>query len=167
MGKKILLTNKGIHPYLPETLSKLGFEVVFDYTSSKAEIEQKINQFYGIVMKSRFRADKTFFKKGQKLKFLARVGVGFEHIDVAYAKKKGIEIILSPEGSRDAVGEHSIGLLLCLLNNLSKGDHEIRAGKWNREPNRGIELKGKTVGIIGFGNMGQAMAKRLIGFGVN
>jgi len=166
MTKKILLTNKGIHPYLPKTLSTLGFEVIFDYTSSKKVIEQKINQFYGVVMKSRFKADKAFFKKAKHLKFLARVGVGFEHIDVAYAKKKGIEIILSPEGSRDAVGEHSMGLLLCLLNNLSKGDREIRAGEWNREPNRGVELKGKTVGIIGFGNMGQAMAKRLLGFGV-
>ena len=166
MAKKILLTNKGIHPYLPEALTKLGFKVIFDFTSSKKEIDQKINQYYGVVMKSRFKADKAFFKKATKLKFLARVGVGFEHIDVAFAKKKGIEIILSPEGSRDAVGEHSIGLLLCLLNNLSKSDREIRAGKWEREPNRGIELKGKTVGIIGFGNMGQAMAKRLSGFGV-
>ena len=165
MTKKILLTNKGIHPYLPKTLAQLGFEVVFDYTSTKVEIEQKLGQFYGVVMKSRFKADKAFFKKGKQLKFLARVGVGFEHIDVNYAKKKGIEIILSPEGSRDAVGEHSMGLLLCLLNNLSKGDREIRARQWNREPNRGVEIKGKTVGIIGFGNMGQAMAKRLAGFG--
>jgi len=165
MTKKILLTNRGIHPYLPKALIKLGFEVVFDYTSSKAEIEERIAPFYGVVMKSRFRADKTFFKKATNLRFLARVGVGFEHINVAYAKKKSIEIILSPEGSRDAVGEHSMGLLLCLLNNLSKGDREIRAGQWNREPNRGIEIKGKTVGIIGFGNMGKAMAKRLLGFG--
>ncbi len=122
--------------------------------------------YYGVVMKSRFRADKSFFKNATNLRFLARVGVGFEHIDRTYAKKKGIEIILSPEGSRDAVGEHSMGLLLCLLNNLSKGDREIRKGQWLREPNRGVELKGKTVGIIGFGNMGQAMAKRLAGFGV-
>ena len=164
MKKKILLTNKGIHPYLPTALTKLGFEVVFDYISSKKEIEQKINQFYGVVMKSRFRADKSFFKKATNLKFLARVGVGFEHIEVVYAKKKGIEIILSPEGSRDAVGEHSMGLLLCLLNNLAKGDREIRAGQWNREPNRGIEIKGKTVGIIGFGNMGKAMAQRPVSY---
>lgn len=165
MIKKILLTNKGIHPYLSEALVTLGFEVIFDYYSPKIEIEQKIDQFYGIVMKSRFKADKVFFKKAINLRFLARVGVGFEHIDVDYAKKKGIEIILSPEGSRDAVGEHSMGLLLSLLNNLPKGDREIRLGHWNREPNRGVEIKGKTVGVIGFGNMGQAMAKRLVGFG--
>ena len=167
MTQKILLTNKGIHPYLPATLTKLGFQIDFDYNSSKKAIEQKINNYYGIVMKSRFRADASFFKQATNLRFLARVGVGFEHIDVVYAKKKGIEIILSPEGSRDAVGEHSMGLLLCLLNNLSKGDREIRKGLWNREPNRGVEIKGKTVGIIGFGNMGQSFAKRLAGFGAN
>lgn len=166
MTKKILLTNKGIHPYLPKALTKLGFQVDFDYTSTKEEIADKIDGYYGIVMKSRFRADKSFFKSATNLRFLARVGVGFEHIDIGYAKKKGIEIILSPEGSRDAVGEHSMGLLLCVLNNLSKGDREIREGQWLREPNRGVELKGKTVGIIGFGNMGQALAKRLAGFGV-
>lgn len=165
MAKKILLTNKGIHPYLPKALTKLGFQVDFDYSSTKAVIETKIKDYYGIVMKSRFRADATFFKQAINLKFLARVGVGFEHIDVAYAKKKGIKIILSPEGSRDAVGEHSMGLLLCLLNNLSKGDREIRAGQWVREPNRGVEIKGKTVGIIGFGNMGKSFAKCLAGFG--
>ena len=144
MAKKILLTNKGIHPYLPKALTKLGFQVDFDYTSTKAEIADKIGGYYGIVMKSRFRADKSFFKSARKLRFLSRVGVGFEHIDMEYAKKKGIEIILSPEGSRDAVGEHSMGLLLCVLNNLSKGDREIREGEWLREPNRGVELKGKT-----------------------
>ncbi|MEM1120905.1 MAG: NAD(P)-dependent oxidoreductase [Bacteroidota bacterium] len=165
MGKKILLTNKGIHPFLAKSLEKIGYECHFDYTSSKTEIEEKIAGYYGVVMKSRFRADKTFFKAAKNLAFLARVGVGFEHIDVKYAKKKGIEIILSPEGSREAVGEHTMGLLLCLLNNLHKGDREIRDGKWIREPNRGVEIKGKKVGIIGFGNMGKSFAKRLGGFG--
>ncbi len=164
MGKKILLTNKGIHPFLGKQLTKLGYDCEFDYTSSKAEIEAKINNYYGVVMKSRFKADASFFKKAKKLKFLARVGVGFEHIDVGFANKKGIEIILSPEGSRDAVGEHTMGLLLSLFNNLPKGDREIKAGKWIREPNRGIEVKGKTVGIIGYGNMGQSFARRLSGF---
>lgn len=166
MAKKILLTNKGIHSFLPKALTKLGFKCELDYTATKQEIEGKLHEYYGIVMKSRFRADKTFFKAAKNLKFLARVGVGFEHIDVQFARKKGIEIILSPEGSRDAVGEHTMGLLLCLLNNLAKGDREIRAGHWIREPNRGIELKGKKVGIIGFGNMGKSFAKRLQGFGV-
>lgn len=164
MSKKILLTNKGIHPYLGKQLAKLGYDCEFDYTSTKSEIEAKIHNYYGVVMKSRFKADDHFFKKAKYLKFLARVGVGFEHIDVDFANKKGIEIILSPEGSRDAVGEHTMGLLLSLFNNLPKGDREIKAGKWIREPNRGVEIKGKTVGIIGYGNMGKSFAKRLSGF---
>lgn len=165
MKKKILITNKGIHPYLGEQLIKIGYDCHFDYTSTKEELDNKIGNYFGVVMKSRFNADKAFFKKAKKLKFLARVGVGFEHIDIVYAKKKGIEIILSPEGSRDAVGEHTMGLLLCLFNNLTRTDREIKSGQWNREPNRGIEIKGKTVGIIGYGNMGKSFAKRLYGFG--
>lgn len=167
MAKKILLTNKGIHPYLGKQLKEMGYDCEFDYTSTKMEIEAKIHNYYGVVMKSRFKADATFFKKAKHLKFLARVGVGFEHIDVNFAKKKGINIILSPEGSRDAVGEHTMGLLLSLFNNLPKGDREIKAGKWVREPNRGVEIKGKTVGIIGYGNMGKSFAQRLSGFGAN
>ena len=164
MNRKILLTNQGIHPYLAEQLTELGFECHFDYTSSKKELEEKISNYVGVVMKSRFNADKSFFKKAKNLKFLARVGVGFEHIDIDFAKEKRIEIILSPEGSKDAVGEHTVGLLLCLFNNIAKADREIRAGAWIREPNRGIELKGKVVGIIGYGNMGRPFAKKLAGF---
>lgn len=164
MTKKILLTNKGIHPYLGKQLTKLGYDCEFDFTSAKAEIDAKIHNYFGVVMKSRFKADATFFEKAKQLKFLARVGVGFEHIDVDFAKKMKIKIILSPEGSRDAVGEHTMGLLLSLFNNLPKGDQEIKGGKWIREPNRGVEVKGKTVGIIGYGNMGKSFAQRLSGF---
>ena len=165
MSSKILITNPGIHFWLTEELTNLGYECHFDYDSDKTGIEQKITDYVGVVMKSRFRPDAAFFDKATHLRFLARVGVGFEHIDVQYAKKRGIKILLSPEGSRDAVGEHTLGLLLCLLNNLAKGDREIRSGQWIREPNRGVEIKGKKVGIIGFGNMGKAFAKRLSGFG--
>jgi len=149
MKGKILFTNPGIHPYLAQNLEKAGFECYFDY---KTPIEDLNLQAYtGVVMKSRFNADKAFFDKAPNLKFLARVGVGYEHIDRDYAQSKGIPVLLSPEGSMDAVGEHAI-------------DREIRAGQWLREPNRGIELKGKTVGIIGYGNMGQSIAKKLSGF---
>ncbi|MEM1221037.1 MAG: NAD(P)-dependent oxidoreductase, partial [Bacteroidota bacterium] len=103
--------------------------------------------------------------KASQLRFIAREGVGLEHIDVAYAEGKGIEVIISPEGSRDTVGEHAIGLLLMLMNRLSVADREVRAGGWNRESNRGTEIMGKTVGLIGYGNMGQSMARRLSGFG--
>ncbi len=162
---KILFTNPGIHPYLAQNLEKAGFECHFDYHTPKEEL--KLQNFTGIVMKSRFNADQAFFNQAPNLKFLARVGVGYEHIDMAYAKAKGIPVLLSPEGSMDAVGEHAIGMILSLFNKLNKADREIRAGQWLREPNRGIELKGKTVGIIGYGNMGQSIAKKLSGFEVN
>ena len=162
---KILFTNKGIHPYLPQQLSQYGFDCAFDYVSPKEKIQ--IQDYIGIVMKSRFKPDKAFFDRAKQLKFLARVGVGFEHIDVAYAKKVGIPVLLSPEGSKDAVGEHALGMLLSLFNNLNKADREIRQGQWIREPNRGVELAGKTVGIIGYGTMGRSFAKKISGFEVN
>lgn len=161
---KILFTNRGIHPYLPEQLTALGFDCHFDYDSPKEALQ--LEQYIGVVMKSRFHADQSFFDKGKQLKFLARVGVGFEHIDVAYAQQLGIPVLLSPEGSKDAVGEHAMGMLLSLLNHLNRADRAIRQGQWLREPNRGIELKGKTVGIIGYGTMGQSFAKKLSGFEV-
>jgi len=159
---KILFTNPGIHPHLAENLEKAGFECHFDYKTPKEDLD--LQAYTGVVMKSRFNADKAFFDKAPNLKFLARVGVGYEHIDRTYAKSKGIPVLLSPEGSMDAVGEHAIGMILSLFNKLNKADREIRAGQWLREPNRGIELKGKTVGIIGYGNMGQSIAKKLSGF---
>lgn len=161
---KILFTNPGIHPYLAQNLEKEGFECHFDYQTAKEALQ--LSDYIGVVMKSRFNADKAFFDKAPNLQFLARVGVGYEHIDMAYAKEKGIPVLLSPEGSMDAVGEHAIGMILSLFNKLNKADREIRAGQWLREPNRGIELKGKTVGIIGYGNMGQSIAKKLSGFDV-
>ena len=160
--EKILFTNSGIHPYLAEHLEKAGFECHFDYKTPKEALD--LESYTGVVMKSRFNADKAFFDKAPNLKFLARVGVGYEHIDRVYAKSKGIPVLLSPEGSMDAVGEHAIGMILSLFNKLNKADREIREGQWLREPNRGIELKGKTVGIIGYGNMGQSIAKKLSGF---
>ena len=163
MKNKILITNKWIHPFLLDRLRQLGFICETDFSSSREELGAKIKNYCGLVMKSRFTVNKAFLKKAVKLRFLARVGVGFEHIDVEYAQKKGIKLFLSPEGSRDAVGEHTLGLLLNLLNKISKADREIRQGAWFREPNRGIELKGKTVGIIGFGNMGRSFAKKISG----
>jgi D-3-phosphoglycerate dehydrogenase len=118
-------------------------------------------------MRSRFQADQTFIDRGHNLKFIAREGVGLEHINTEYAELKGIKIIYSPEGSRDTVAEHALGLLLMLMNKLSLADRQIRNGEWLREGNRGIEIKGKTVGIIGYGNMGSALAQRLKGFEAN
>tara|TARA_R110002020_G_scaffold303939_4_gene519644 strand:- start:15480 stop:16421 length:942 start_codon:yes stop_codon:yes gene_type:complete len=152
------------HPLLIQQLEEAGFENSEDYTSTKQEVEDKIDHYQGIVIRSRFKIDKTFLNKAKNLRFIARVGAGLESIDEDYAAEKGIQLIAAPEGNRNAVGEHSLGLLLSLFNKLNQADAEVRAGKWNRESNRGLELEGKTVGLIGYGNMGKAFAKKLQGF---
>ncbi|UMB59677.1 2-hydroxyacid dehydrogenase [Lutibacter sp. A80] len=154
------------HPLLITKLNDLGCQNVENYTASKTEIEAIISDYDGIVIRSRFKIDKTFIDAATNLKFIARVGAGLESIDVEYAHKKGIHLISAPEGNRNAVGEQALGMLLALFNNLKKADLEIRNGKWLREDNRGIELEGKTIGIIGYGNMGKAFAKKLKGFDV-
>ena len=154
------------HPLLINQLNDLGFINHEDYTSSKQEIESKINTYDGIILRSRFSIDKHFLDTAINLKFIGRVGAGLENIDCKYANKKGIALIAAPEGNSNAVGEHTLGMLLSLLNKLNKADQEVRSGKWLREDNRGIELDGKTVGIIGYGNMGKAFAKKLRGFEV-
>ncbi len=154
------------HPLLINQLNDLGFDNIENYTASKSEVEGIISNYDGIVIRSRFKIDKTFIDAATNLKFIARVGAGLESIDVNYAQKKGIHLISAPEGNRNAVGEQALGMLLALFNNLKKADLEIRNGKWLRENNRGIELEGKTVGIIGYGNMGKAFAKKLNGFDV-
>ena len=154
------------HPLLLKQLQELGFENQEDYTSTKSEVEAKIHKYDGIIIRSRFTIDKQFLDKATNLKFIGRVGAGLENIDCEYAEKKGIRLISAPEGNRNAVGEHALGMLLSLFNKLNKTDKEVREGKWLREENRGIELDGKTVGIIGYGNMGKAFAKKLRGFEV-
>lgn len=153
-----------VHPVLEERLTKLGVVCEHDYQSPKAVIEAKISNYQGVVIRSRFTLDNTFFDAATHLKFVARSGAGLENIDVAYAEKLGIKVINSPEGNRDAVGEHTIGMLLMLFNQLKKGDAEVRNAIWDREGNRGLELAGKTVGIIGYGFMGSSLAKKLVGF---
>lgn len=154
------------HPLLINQLQACGFENDEDYTSSKLAIEEKIHAYDGVIIRSRFSIDKTFLDAATNLKFIGRVGAGLENIDGDYAQKKGVQLIAAPEGNRNAVGEHALGMLLSLFNNLNKADHEVRSGHWLREDNRGIELDGKTVGLIGYGNMGKAFAKKLRGFDV-
>lgn len=166
MNRKILLIDQP-HPFLEEKLTKLNFECLPFYQASKEEIFNVLPECSGVVMRSRFKADKTFIDRGHDLKFIAREGVGLEHIDTEYAALKGIKVLYSPEGSRDTVAEHAIGMLLMLMNKLGAADRQIRAGQWLREPNRATEIKGKTVGIIGYGNMGSALAQRLKGFEAN
>lgn len=155
------------HPILLEILEREGFINEMDFTSSKEAIESKINDYDGVVIRSRFKIDKTFLDKAAHLKFIARVGAGLESIDCEYAIQKGIELISAPEGNRNAVGEHALGMLLSLFNKLNQADKSVKSGKWERERHRGFELEGKTVGIIGYGNMGKSFAKKLKGFDVN
>ena len=164
MTKKVLFLDT-VHPILEERLIVANFVCEHDYASAKQQIENKISEYFGMVIRSRFTIDKTFLDKATNLKFIARSGAGLENIDVKYAEKKGIRVFNSPEGNKDAVGEHAIGMLLMLFNQLKKGDTEVRKGIWDREGSRGLELSGKTVGIIGYGNMGSAFAEKLKGFG--
>ena len=160
---KILFVDS-VHPILEERLSASNCVLNFDYQSPKKEIETKINQYQGLVIRSRFPIDKQFLDLATNLKFIARSGAGLENIDVAYAEQKGIPVFNSPEGNMNAVGEQAIGMLLMLFNQLKKGDTEVRNGIWDREGNRGVEIAEKTIGIIGYGNMGKAFAKKLSGF---
>ncbi len=154
------------HELLINQLTDLGFTNDEDYTASKADIISKIHQYDGFIIRSRFSIDKAFLAAATNLKFIGRVGAGLENIDCDYAISKGISLISAPEGNRNAVGEHALAMLLSLFNKLNKADKEVRAGKWLREENRGVELDGKTVGLIGYGNMGKAFAKKLRGFDV-
>ncbi|KAA3639975.1 MAG: hydroxyacid dehydrogenase [Bacteroidetes bacterium] len=163
MNRKVLFINKA-HPVLEQELTKLGFECELDEQSTNDQIESKIHNYFGIVIRSRIGVDRSLLDKAVNLSFVAREGVGTEHIDLEYAAQKGITVITSPEGSRDAVGEHALGMLLSLMANLAKSDRQIRNGQWLREENRAYEIKGKTVGILGYGNMGRAFAQRLKGF---
>ena len=153
------------HPFLGKELEKIGFTNYYDFKTIKSDL--KISDFFGIIIRSRISIDKNFIDKCKNLKFIARIGSGIENIDVDYAKQKGIQIISTPEGNSNAVGEHALGMLLSILNNINSSNTEVKKGIWNRESNRGIELKSKTVGLIGYGNTGKSFAKKLIGFDVN
>lgn len=161
---KILLLDKN-HPLITEQLTAKNFILEEDFTSSYDEVCQKVGSYDGIIIRSRIPLDKNFLEKAKNLKFIARVGAGMENIDIPVAEKLGIRLINSPEGNRDSVAEHVVGMLLLLMNRLFIASQEVKNGIWLREENRGDELLGKTVGLIGYGNMGKATAKRLSGFG--
>lgn len=154
------------HPLLWEGLEKLGYKNVADYSSSKEDIEKVIAEYDGIIIRSRITLDRSFLEKATNLRFIGRVGAGLENIDTHYAMEQDIFLAAAPEGNRNAVGEHTLGMLLSLFNNFNKAHREIQRGIWDREGNRGVELDGKIVGIIGYGNMGKAFAQKLGGFDV-
>jgi len=164
--KNHILIVDDLHPAFMEQAEAFGFTCDYQPTMRLEEAYGIINNYDGLAIRSKFQVDKAFIDEAQNLRFICRAGAGMDNIDEEYAQAKGIELINAPEGNMDAVGEHAIGLLLSLMNNINRGDAEIRAGKWLREENRGHELKGKTVGIIGYGHMGSSFAKRLSGFGV-
>ena len=155
-----------VHPLLKQELEKENHICDSAYNKSKTEIQQIISNYQGIIIRSRFKIDKQFIDCGSNLKFIARAGSGLENIDVEYAENKNIHCYNAAKGNRQAVAEHALGMLLSLFNNLNNADQEVREGKWERERNRGIELAGKTVGIIGYGNNGSAFAEVLKGFNV-
>ena len=164
-SRKVLFIDSQ-HPRLQKDLQAAGFCCDMQYEWDSAKIAAELPNYMGIVIRSRIKLDKEIISKGTNLKFIARAGAGMENIDVAYAHSLGIHCLHAPEGNRDAVGEHAVGMLLSLFNNICRANNEVRNGIWIREGNRGVELQGKTVGIIGYGNMGSAFAKRLQGFGV-
>ncbi|MEX1187820.1 MAG: NAD(P)-dependent oxidoreductase [Bacteroidia bacterium] len=163
---KILFADSA-HPHLKGSLKLSGFTCDDLQETDLDSIKNVIFEYDGVVIRSKFKFDVAMISAAKNLKFIARVGAGMENIDVPYAQSKGIHCLHAPEGNRNAVAEHSMGLLLNLMNNMRKADIEVRSGQWIREGNRGFELEGKTVGIIGFGNTGQALARKLKCFDVN
>lgn len=155
-----------VHDSIKTSFIKLGWEVLEWFDLSRDELKENLLEIDGIILRSRIKMDADLLQYAKKLRFIGRPGAGLENIDCAYCQEKGIKVFRSPEGNRDALAEHAMGMLLMLLNNLKRADNEVREGVWRREENRGHELMGKTVGIIGYGYMGEAFAKRLTGFQV-
>jgi D-3-phosphoglycerate dehydrogenase len=166
MKKNILIVDD-IHPIFIEQAEALGYTCDYRPMIKAAEALEIIGQYAGLVIRSKFNVDRKVIDIATQLRFVCRAGAGMDNIDVVYAAEKKLFLINAPEGNMDAVGEHAVGLLLSLMNNFRNSDIQIREGIWDREGNRGYELKGKTVGIIGYGFMGSSFARKLSGFGVN
>ncbi|MDR1006271.1 MAG: hypothetical protein LBL74_05345 [Bacteroidales bacterium] len=163
---KILLIDRA-ESNLAENFCKAGYDFVSLPDIQRAELLDKIADYDALIVRSKTQIDKEVIDKAVSLKAIGRLGAGMEAINTEYAQKKGIKCFNSPEGNRDAVGEHALGMLLALFDNICRANNEVKQGLWRRKENMGIEIKGKTVGIIGFGNMGSAFAKRLMGFECN
>lgn len=156
-----------VHKILEERLTQKGFTCIDGTKWSRDKCIKSLNDIEGVVVRSRFPMDESFLKHAPELKFIARSGAGMENVDLDYTAKNNIICFNAPEGNRNAVGEHALGMLLSLFNNLCRGNTEVSNGIWQREENRGVELEGKTVGLIGYGNNGSAFARKLSGFDVD
>lgn len=161
--RKVMITAK-VHPYLVDYLTEKGYQVLYNPAITHEEVFQNIHGCIGLIVTTRIKVDKDVIDNAPHLQWIGRLGSGMEMIDVAYARHKGIRCVSSPEGNCDAVGEHVIATLLCLFGNIVKSNLQLRENIWEREKNRGVELKEKTVGIIGYGNTGSAVAQKLSGF---
>ena len=166
MSKNILIVDD-IHPIFIEQAEAMGYHCDYQPTIKPDQAYEILGGYEGLVIRSKFLVDRKVLDLSKKLQFICRAGAGMDNIDENYAIEKGIKLINAPEGNMDAVGEHAVGMLLNLMNNFNHADAEIREGIWKREANRGYELKGKTVGIIGYGFMGGSFARKLAGFSVN
>ncbi len=165
MHKPKVLFVDTTHPLLPEALEQNGFTCEHFSGFAYADYLKIIHEYSGVIIRSGIPLDSHILQKATKLKFIGRVGAGMENIDEDTARQQGIACLSAPEGNRDAVGEHTTAMLLALMNKLLTADAQVRAGQWKREENRGEEIMGKTIAIIGYGNMGSAFARRLSGFG--
>jgi D-3-phosphoglycerate dehydrogenase / 2-oxoglutarate reductase len=163
--KKVLITDD-VHPLLIDGLKRLGFTCIYEPNISNETVHEIVPDYEGLIINSKIFVDKALLDAGKKLLFVGRVGSGMEIVDTLYAAEKGVTVLSSPEGNRNAVAEHALGMLLALVNNLNRSNTEVKNFIWQREKNRGFELMGKTIGIIGFGNTGKAFSRKLMGMGM-
>jgi D-3-phosphoglycerate dehydrogenase len=163
---KVLIVDQ-MHESILGLLEKYGFEVTYSPKITREELFEQIGSYEGILIRSKTPLDRELLERASRLQFIGRAGAGLDQLDLDYLKERGVALFHAAKGNRDAVAEHALGGLLALFNHLAKADQQVRKGIWDREGNRGVELKGKAVGIFGYGNMGKAFAKRLKGFGVN
>ena len=163
---KVLIVDL-MHESILGLLGKYGFEVTYAPKITREEIIDQIASYEGIIIRSKTPLDRALLERATRLQFIGRAGAGLDQLDLDYLEERGVALFHAAKGNRDAVAEHAIGGILALFNHLNQADTQVRKGIWDREGNRGVELKGKTVGIFGFGNMGKAFSKRLKGFGVN
>ncbi len=164
MAKKILIVDD-MYSDIVHELQKIGYQISYKPDIDRPAIIDIVDEYDGIIIRSKTQLDAEILEKAKNLRFIARAGAGMDNIDKSYCLSAGISLINAPEGNRDALGEHAVGLLLCLLNKIHTADREVRNQVWDRDNNRGVEIQGKTIGIIGYGNMGKSFAARLAGFG--